>query len=76
MSNIMTGLFMYIIGCRSWVLKVKTELYANSPIHKVCSFTLSHRNHRMHSTHTHTQALHKNAIFCYRNIQHPNSQHN
>lgn len=74
MSNIMTGLFKYIIRLRSWMLKVKTELYANSLFYKVCSFTLGHRNHRMHSTHT--QTLEKNAIFCYRNIQHPNSQHN
>jgi len=56
------------------MLKVKTELYANSPFHKVCPFTSGHRNHRMHSTHK--QALHKNAIFCYRIIQYPNSQHN
>jgi len=27
MSNIMTGLFKYIIRLRSWMLKVKTELY-------------------------------------------------
>jgi len=61
MSNIMTGLFKYTIRIRSWMLKVKTELYANSPFHKVCPFTLGHRNHGMHSTHT--QALHKMQYF-------------
>lgn len=56
------------------MLKVKMELHANSPFHKVCPFTLGHRNDRTHSTHI--QALHKNAIYCYKNIKHSNSQHN
>ena len=72
-SIIMTDLFKHFIRLRSWLLKVKTELNTNSVPYGMPFHTGSQKS--QNALHTHTQALHINAIFCYINMHYPNSQH-